>query len=543
MKFLEANKIVKNLQGGEELSFLFALSGTVEPLMIYLQAHAAQLGHSAVIETLSFNTLQQHLYSKSSIERRVYLILPWDLVPELDWRTGFPQSSLSIDQIKLTIPSELSRTNNNKKVIYLPAPFAPICSYQQDNLTLAAELKAKMVDIGAIILPEEAFSLRQYLANGCPVSNDQLSPVAERVIQAVSRTAFEPKKLLCTDFDGVLWDGIIGDDGFENVHYQSEGRGFPHFLYQSLLKQLKYEGVLIAGITRNNSTVVEEPLNSGKMIMVDEDFVAVIASFNAKSTQIDVLAEKLNLGLDSIIYVDDNPVEIEEVSCQLPAVECILFPGNVDQFPTFVDELRAYFSKRNFTPEDSERTSMYRRRAASIVPGETKGADLHKFLKSLNMKLSIHDRSTGDRERCVQLINKTNQFNLNGVRINDDEVSDVLAEGGYLFGARLEDRTGDHGEILSCLIDSQGIIQSLVMSCRVFQRRVEHALLNWLAGQVDINISGLSFRATERNQPSCNFFILEGFTKVGENLVLFDADVFRKAHQEDLQLVEVIFNS
>jgi FkbH-like protein len=132
------------------------------------------------------------------------------------------------------------------------------------------------------------------------------------------------------------------------------------------------------------------------------------------------------------------------------------------------------------------------------------GADISRFLKDLGMTLTLHDRSRGDRTRAVQLINKTNQFNLNGRRVTDPEIGDVLEAGGRLYSASLSDRSGSHGEILSCLVSAEGVITAFVMSCRVFQRRVEHAFLAWLASQPH-PLGAMDWASTPRNEPFAQF--------------------------------------
>src|SRR5947209_2116195 len=168
------------------------------------------------------------------------------------------------------------------------------------------------------------------------------------------------------------------------------------------------------------------------MLLGEEDFVAIIASYRAKSAQIRELAERLNLGLDSFVFVDDNPVELTEVSLALPDVRCVRFPQHDDDLAAFLNEVSSLFPRRATTSEDRERTEMYRRRLEGIVPSDLQGADLTRFLKDLKMTLTIHDRACGDRTRAVQLINKTNQFNLNGRRVSDDDVRVVLDAGGHL---------------------------------------------------------------------------------------------------------------
>src|SRR5439155_5651245 len=163
------------------------------------------------------------------------------------------------------------------------------------------------------------------------------------------------------------------------------------------------------------------------------------------------------------------------------------------------------------------------------------GADVTAFLRSLEMKLTVHDRSIGDRARVVQLINKTNQFNLNGRRVADEDVGRAIALGGRLYSATLEDRSGSHGEVLACLVSRDGVIRSFVMSCRVLQRRVEYAFLAWLSSQPDL-LGGLDFSATARNEPFQKFLAEPAFSRPDDGPARFDAPRFAAAHAGDLSL-------
>ena len=153
------------------------------------------------------------------------------------------------------------------------------------------------------------------------------------------------------------------------------------------------------------------------------------------------------------------------------------------------------------------------------------------------MELVIYDRSRGDRDRAIQLINKTNQFNLNGIRISDADVKEIIETGGKLFTAKLDDRTGTHGEILSCLIDKNGLVHSFVLSCRVFQRQIEFA---FLCKAIEIFQSDLTFKfkKTEKNTPMCNFLNDQSFENNKINILLNKAS-FLEQHKSKLELFNI----
>ncbi|MGI9076629.1 MAG: HAD-IIIC family phosphatase [Gemmatimonadaceae bacterium] len=536
MNFLDAHRIVAEFKGGAPLEFLFATSGTPDKLDLFLRATAAKGGHSAQIRTLPFGTLGQTLLTEPVAgEAEVFCLFPWDFIPEADWRSGVPAAPADEDALRSHALATADHIARRKlaRVLYIAAPIPPLFANWAAGPNLERWLGSVVQSLGARLLPPDCFSLASYLANGSPFAGTQLGQVAEAVIDRAISAPHEPRKVLVTDLDNVMWSGVIGEDGVEGIYFSPEGVGYRFFLYQTLLAKLQREGAVLAAVSRNDEDLALAPFRSGGMTLRESDFVSIVASYNAKSAQIAEIANRLNLGLDAFVFVDDNPIELAEVSAQLPAVRCVQFPSNDEGIPRLFAELSELFARAAVTDEDRERTTLYRRRLEGMAPSGAQGADLTAFLRGLDMTLTLHDRTTGDRARAVQLINKTNQFNLNGRRVTDEEVGATLARGGRLYGASLADRSGSHGEILACLIDGDRVIRSLVMSCRVFQRRVEHAFFAWLAGQ-DSPPTALDFEETERNEPIRQFFRDAAFQENG--LISFDAARFADDHREDVSL-------
>jgi len=543
MNFLEAHRIASNFAGGPSLEFLFSISGGSEKLGVFFKAAGATRGRSVHVRTLPFNTLGQTLLGDPvSGDREVFVLFPWDFAAELDWRSGIPSSEPDLPALedRARITSALIARRRSARLLYVPAPLPPVFSSSAKIANLDAWLGSLARSLGADFLPPDVFSLASYLSNGNPFASARLGEVADRVIDCALGSAVEPAKVLVTDLDNVLWSGVIGEDGVEGIRFTPEGVGFRHFLYQTLLLKLKREGALLAGVSRNDPELAMAPFRTGQMALREEDMVVVVASYGAKSSQIREIAKQLNLGLDSFVFVDDNPVELEEVSLALPEVRTVRFPVSDDVVPAFFEQLSKMFARQIVTAEDTDRTEMYRRRLEGLTPDSAKGADLGAFLRGLEMSMIIHDRSNGDRARAVQLINKTNQFNLNGRRVGDDEVGAILQAGGHLYGVTLTDRTGSHGEVLACLMDAQGSVRSLVMSCRVFQRRLEYAFLSWL-GQGESGLSAFDFVATPRNEPIRLFLADPAFRSSGASeMVAIDLAEFRRIHADDLAMFRVI---
>jgi FkbH-like protein len=538
VNYLEAHRVLKEFKGGEPLHLLLAMSGTADPLGLFIGASGAVHQRSVDLQTLPFNTLGQFLLEQPKPDRvEVFLLLPWDLVPESDWRSGLPRERPDFDVVRTHAFGVAERLSARREArfVFLPAPLAPVFADPARDASLELLAHSLAAGLGATFLSPSHFSLTSYLANGCPAGASALGDVAEAVIEAACRRPAEGAKLLVTDLDNVMWAGVIAEDGLEGVAFSAEGRGYRHFIYQTALARLRREGVLLAAVSRNDLSVALEPFRSGRMVLKEDDFVTVMASYNAKSSQIREIASKLNLGLDSFVFIDDNPVEISEVSLALPQVRALPFPSKDDELPALLAACATHFVRRDITEEDQQRTELYRRRLEGIASSEVKGADLSSFLRGLEMSLTIHDRTAGDRTRVVQLINKTNQFNLNGRRVTEAEVTAVLEAGGRLYGASLSDRTGSHGEILSCLITPDGRVTSFVMSCRVFQRRVENAFLVWLARQPNPP-ARFAYASTERNEPFRQFAADSAFSPGDHGDLLFEPERFASTHQGDLDL-------
>jgi FkbH-like protein len=538
VNFLEAHRLATSFGGGPMLQFLFGISGGAEKLDVFFKAAAAKRGRSVQIRTLSFNTLGQTLLAEPVTgELEIFLLFPWDFVPEADWRSGLPTTALDLAAVHERAQTLADRVDRRRmaRILYVPAPFPPLFADPATTANLETWLAALASAHSAELLSPEVFSLASYLSTGSPFAGTQLGDVAQRVVGRALGPATGPAKVLITDLDNVLWNGVIGEDGLDGIRYAPEGVGFRHFLYQTFLAKLKREGTLLAAVSRNDPDLAYAPLRSGRMTLRSEDLVVVVASYNAKSSQIREIAKQLNLGLDSFVFVDDNPIEIEEVSSALPEVRTVTFPANDDALPAFFGELSALFARFVVTAEDAERTEMYRRRFDGMLPATSEGADLTGFLRGLDMSLTIHDRSRGDRTRAVQLINKTNQFNLNGRRVSEDEVGAMIAAGGRLYGATLADRTGSHGEVLACLVDAEGLVRSFVMSCRVFQRRLEYAFFSWLGEQAGPPVT-LDFAATPRNEPMRRFLEDPSFRRGTAQTITVDLNEFRRTHTDDLAL-------
>ena len=540
MKFLEAAALAG--QAATSPTFLLACSANLSALEVFVAAHGVLAKNPARMVQLPFGTMQQHLRFGAHDASEVRLLMPWDFLPELDWRTGIGPARASFEDM-------LSRINALESLlasclgtsIYLDCPFPPCHHDHRSNESLRLRLLAAGTRLGCV-LPKEMFSLDNYCATGSVLSPRTLDAVASEIVRSRSANP-EPGKVLVTDLDGVMWHGVIGEDGV-NISCAPNGRGYSHFIYQNLLRTLQRRGVILAAVSRNDAQLAETGLSHPEMTLKRDDFVAVLASYQPKSIQIESLARHLNLGLESFVFVDDNPVELHEVQSALPQVTTVQFPASVNELPTLSRQLDQLFSRASVTEEDRTRTDLYRVSLAGLAPMQAKGADLTDFLQQLSMRLTIREPGLEHSSRALQLINKTNQFNLNGQRLDNDGLRQHLQAGARLFTATLEDQFGTHGEILACLISKDGIIETLVMSCRVFQRRVESAFLARMNQLLQFPLLRFHYQQTAKNEPTLQFLRVLLGQQVGapdptDGLVIISAAALNVACNGSLALFEM----
>lgn len=539
LSFLEASKIVTADNKLDAESFVLAASGQTEKLDIFLKAISIQKGFNSHYRTLPFNTLQQYISvpATASETHHIFILFPWDIIPEADWRSGVAQKELREKEIRLAAEGFVEKLKHfsSKSILYVPAPMLPMTCNLGLFYLLELYVKELLLKERAKILSEDFFSLSSYLSNGCAFTGKYLPEISNAIVECLPKLHSAPKKLLVTDFDNVMWRGVVSEDGAEGIQCSNEGAGYIHFIYQSYLLKLKSEGVLIAGVTRNDAATAILPFRLDKTGFKEQDFVALLASYNSKSAQIKELSRNLNITLDNIVFVDDNPLELEEVTQQLPQVECLMFPEKNEGIPELFSHLQNLFNISQITDEDKQRTELYKTRFKTTEVSHAPGADLSDYLRSLEMALSVTKCESSNYKRSLQLFNKTNQFNLNGARMSDDQITVDIENGSKLYSFSLRDKFGHHGQVCSVMISAEGIISHFVMSCRVFQRKIEYAALLLISGYLCTDKIFFAYKRTERNIPFQDFIGNDAFTVSGE-LLMLDTKLFIRENKDVLDL-------
>jgi FkbH-like protein len=302
---------------------------------------------------------------------------------------------------------------------------------------------------------------------------------AGRVVSGMRRA---PKKVLVLDLDNTLWGGVIGDDGIDGIELgdtSPTGEAFKAF--QAYVKSLKERGVLLAVASKNDPDKAREAVEQHpEMVLRMDDFVSFKASWDPKSDSLRDMAFSLGLGLDSFVFVDDNPAEIEIVRQFAPEVTTILLGDDPASYVAQLADCRL-FEPTTVTSDDARRTDQYaHERSREALRAST--TDMDAYLLSLEMEGTIAPFDPADLPRIAQLVNKSNQFNLTTRRRTESELRAIAESNDHAaFSFRLRDRFSDHGLIavvIGTVAGGKMNIDTWLMSCRVLKRQVEEETMN-----------------------------------------------------------------
>lgn len=389
-----------------------------------------------------------------------------------------------------------------------------------DILALAADDAALVViDSAGLDTPTTAADDRIRHIAGHAFSPHFLHAYAEELARVARADLGLARKCLVLDLDHTLWGGVVGDDGVGGIRVGGSYPGSAFSEFQQVVRDLGRQGVMLAVSSKNDEEIVEEAFASHpEMVLTRQDVLAMRADWRPKPDNVAEIARELNIGTDAMAFVDDNPVERGLMRHLLPEVAVPEMPEDPSGYASFVARA-AGLDLLRLTEEDAERSRMYR--AQNDREELKEGADsLEDYLHALESRLSLEPLDELNRDRLVQLFAKTNQFNLTGRRYGTDDIARLVREGGAFYTARLADRFGDNGLIaaLALLPGPEGSweIGNIVMSCRVFSRDVEHAIVSSVlraARRHGASAVTASFTRTDRNAKFDGFYPEVGFTE------------------------------
>jgi FkbH-like protein len=357
-----------------------------------------------------------------------------------------------------------------------------------------------------------------------PFASTFLPLYADHVCRLVAALRGKSKKCLILDLDNTVWGGVIGDDGLEGIVIgQGDATGEAHLHVQRTALTLRDRGVVLAVSSKNTDEIARQPFRKHPEMLLKEDHIAVFqANWNDKATNIKAIAEELSLGLDAMVFLDDNPVERGLVRRMLPQVAVPELPADPALYARTL-LAAGYFEAVAFSGEDRQRAEFYQDNARRVTLQKQAG-DVDAYLVSLNMKMTLQPFDETGRARIAQLINKSNQFNLTTRRYTEADVAAAQNDAdAFTLQVRLADTFGDNG-MISVIVcrrpkdrRDDWDIDTWLMSCRVLGRKVELAVLQELVAQAGARgIRRLVGRylPTEKNKLVEDHYAKLGFAQV-----------------------------
>lgn len=358
--------------------------------------------------------------------------------------------------------------------------------------------------LAAVSSPATRYDLKSDLLSGFPYTNGHADVLAMLLAELV-RNRPQAKGLI-TDLDDTLWAGIAGDDGVEALSWNLDEHTQIHAIYQNLLASLAAAGVLLGVATKNDPSTVEQAFKRKDLLLPYSAVYPVEAHWSPKSQSIARILKVWNISADAVVFVDDNPIEIAEVQQAFPHMDCLLFPKNdYAEAWSFFQSLRNAFGKRTVTSEDALRSESIRTAQAWNAVESDNASPSDAFLAAAEAHIVFDCACASGDVRSFELINKTNQFNLNGKRLTDAEWHRLLVDPSvFLLTATYKDKFGPLGKIAVLLGRKHAgdiELSSWVMSCRAFSRRIEHQCLKFLFDHFDAKRIVFDYEATARNAP------------------------------------------
>lgn len=378
------------------------------------------------------------------------------------------------------------------------------------------------------------FDSTVYVSTEMVLSIDALPYVASRTLDIINSIEGKFKKCLILDLDNTVWGGVVGDDGWENIqvgHGLGIGKAFSEF--QQWIKKLKNRGIIVCVCSKNDEDKAKEPFEKNpEMVLKLDDISVFVANWENKADNIRTIQSILNIGFDSMVFLDDNPFERNMVRENVPGVTVPELPGDPGEYLEFL-YTQNLFETASYSSADKDRTKQYQVEAQRVSTAKkfTNEAD---FLKSLEMTSEVSGFTRFNTPRVAQLSQRSNQFNLRTIRYTEDQIAAIEndpKQKGFAF--TLEDKFGDNGLIAVVILQEKEtetiFIDTWFMSCRVLKRGMENFTLNTIVAWAKENgykkIIG-EYLPTQKNGMVAEHYTDLGFTKLeGTETAQWELDV------------------
>lgn len=357
-----------------------------------------------------------------------------------------------------------------------------------------------------------------------PIGIDFLPFVAKNIMDVIKAAKGSFKKCVICDLDNTLWGGVIGDDGLNGIEIGELGSGHAFEDLQKYLKLLKERGIILGICSKNNEDVAKEPFEKHPdMVLRMDDISIFVANWNDKASNIRYIQKTLNIGMDSIVFLDDNPFERNLVREMIPDITVPELPDDATMYVPYLRELNL-FETASYSSTDKDRTKQYKAEV-DRVKLEQSFENYDDYLIGLEMIAEVRPFDDFQTPRIAQLTQRSNQFNLRTVRLSEADVLNIRNDDNYITAYfTLKDKFGDHGLIslayLKKIDENTLFIENWLMSCRVLKRGMEEFVINKLvdlAKENGFSIIQGEYLKTPKNSMVENIYEKLGFSKIKEN--------------------------
>jgi len=457
----------------------------------------------------------------------------WRVIQELYSR--LPRSAIIIVHSLVSTPfNPLGLLESNSGFSYRVA-----ANIFNDNLRTAARKQRRLIvlDYERVVSLQgwdKLYDSRLWYVGRMRLGQSGVVAVAHEYIRYLAAIYTPRRKCLVVDLDNTLWGGVIGEDGISGIEIGHQGIGLAYREFQMAILALSQRGIILAAASKNNpGDVTEVFARHPDMVLRQDSFACMEINWGQKTEALKRIAKRLNIGLDSLVFWDDNPLERNLVRTQLPQVLVPDVPQDVSLWPRFLLGLEC-FDELSLTDEDRRRGEMYRQqieRENYLVKVAEAGSDsskLEDYLHSLEIVAVIRPADELSIPRIAQLTQRTNQFNLTTRRYSEGDIRNMVQDPAFkVFSLAVRDRFGNLGIVGAAIVKTMTdvwTINTFLMSCRALGRRVEDALLFYLvseAGSAKAKLVG-EFIPTAKNQPAREFL-----ERIGVNLTAADDGTFR----------------
>jgi FkbH-like protein len=403
-----------------------------------------------------------------------------------------------------------------------------ICDYNKSLYELATlHRNIKVIDIRRFLdnyASEELIDWKYYFISQMGIHPRLSNPFHEWFATQICAIELQRKKCLVLDLDNTLWGGVLGEDGVEGISLGGEYPSKAFLIFQRQLLELNRQGIILAVNSKNNIKDVREVWNKHlDIVLKEEHFAAFRINWNNKADNIREIAQELNISLDSMVFLDDNPLERELIKSCIPEVITPDFPEHPYMLLDFFKKItEQYLAIYTLTEEDKIKTEQYK---ANILRANIQCSftNMEDYIRSLDIVLNITEVNDLTLSRVAQMTQKTNQFNLTTHRYTDTDIKNKLNSGYRIFILSVSDKFGDNGITGVCIVKSsrnKADIDSLLLSCRILGKGIEKIFVEYvmktLQSEGIIEVSSL-YIPTVKNSQTSDFYEKIGFTLENEN--------------------------